>query len=387
MKTEKDLYKVLGVSETSSKEEIDRQYRKLAAKYHPDRFSEDNEKKDAEKQFENISQAYNVLSNEKSRSEYNARRKFGFDQRRSNNSQFNQFDFEDLNSSGSNWSDFSNVFEEFFNPGHEKAKGSERGEDILINLTISLKDLVLGSKKSFKLELLRSCSECSQTGAYAGTSLEICFYCKGKGVVESIEKTLFGTFKVNIKCNKCNGIGKIITKKCNICRGSKLISVSELIEVEIPKGIKPEQRIIIENKGNDGIGTRKRSRIIIEVKLKSDPLFQIKNNDIYTSVPISFLDAILGKKIKIITIEDIKEIEIPKYSQVNDVITVKNKGLFITIGKSVRGNLYVKLEIKLPKKVSFRIEKIIFDIREETSWNPNDEFIKKNRDKLNWNNG
>ena len=102
MKTEKDLYKVLGVSETSSKEEIDRQYRKLAAKYHPDRFSEDNEKKDAEKQFENISQAYNVLSNEKSRSEYNARRKFGFDQRRSNNSQFNQFDFEDLNSSGSN---------------------------------------------------------------------------------------------------------------------------------------------------------------------------------------------------------------------------------------------------------------------------------------------
>ena len=383
METEKNLYKILGVDEKASKEEIDKKYRKLAAKYHPDRFPE-NEKESVAKEFEKISHAYNVLSKEKSRNEYDARRKFGFGQTDSGDGS-SQFDFKGFKT-GSNWTNFSDIFEEFFDrrgSSQERTREPKRGEDVLVNLTISFKDLVLGSKKSFKLDLLRACSACSQTGAYAGTSLETCFYCRGKGVVESIEKTFFGEFRVNINCNRCDGAGRVITKKCSLCRGSKLVSVSEIIEVEIPRGIKANQQIIIEDKGNEGINTKKRGRIVIEIKLKYNPLFQIKNNDIYTSVPVSFLDAILGKKIKVITVEGIREVEIPKCSQINDIITIKNEGLFTTIGRSSRGNLYIKLEIRLPRKISSRIEKIISDIHKETSWNPNEDFIRENKDKLN----
>lgn len=379
----KSYYEILGVSENASQKEIKEKYRQYALKMHPDRLI-DKPKEEVEKiqkQFQEITNAYQTLSDENERKKYDYQRKasssFGFDGF-SGGQQYGGF-------GGSADIDLEDIFESFFggstrsrnwSSGSYNRSSSVKSGSLEVLLTISFKDLVLGSKKNFTLDLNKSCSACSQTGAFSDEYIKLCLSCNGRGFVESIRKTFLGSIKTQSECKYCRGSGKIITKKCAKCNGSRILRVKEEFEIKIPRGIKPGQRITLKARGNDEIG-KARGDLVIEINLKNHSLFKRKDNEIHCSVPVSFFDAILGNKIKVPTIEGVQEVDIPKNSQFGDFIVLKSKGFYVALNSDKRGDFYVWLDIKIPKKINQQGEELIKKIYESSSWNPNEDFIKK----------
>lgn len=373
----RDYYEILGVGKDASQEEIKKKYRSLALKMHPDRLvgKSQSEKKEAEKKFQEITNAYETLSNEDSRKKYDLE-----------SSGFGGFD--GFGNSGS--SPFEDIFDNFFWGGEKtRAKNDSnsprRGEDILINITISFKELVLGVEKVFDIDLLKSCPKCLQSGAYSNEHIKTCHSCNGRGFVDIVQRSIFGNVRTQSNCNICKGRGKIISKKCDICRGNKFITKQETIKAKIPKGIKPGQRLRMRSLGNDGLYTSERGDIFIEVKVKEHKYFQRKNNDINVTLPISFIDSILGNSVKVLTVEGIENVDIPRGSQFGDILTLKNRGFYFDIGRQNRGDFKIFLDIKMPKKIGKETEEIFRKLYENTSWDPNRDFVEKNKDILNEN--
>ncbi len=202
----KDYYEVLGVSKNASQDDLKKAYRKLAHKYHPDKKDGD------EKKFKEINEAYQTLSDEKKRAQYD---RFGqtFDQQQGQGfggfQQASGFDFG---------GDFGDIFEQFFGFGKRKPQDKRRGNDIQVDLEISLEDVLKGKKETFTLNKFSSCSKCNGSGAEPGTSVNKCSTCQGTGQVETIKRTFLGSFAQRTECPQCGGEGNKPEKPCNECK-------------------------------------------------------------------------------------------------------------------------------------------------------------------------
>ncbi|WNE41863.1 MAG: Chaperone protein DnaJ [Mycoplasmataceae bacterium] len=375
----KDYYEILGVSKDASQEEIKKKYRTLALKMHPDRLvgKPESERKEIEKRFQEITNAYEVLSNENSRKKYDLESRGG--------------SFDGFGGFGGDASSFEDIFESFFWGGGRETSSSKKrdsnspkkGEDILLNVSISFKESVLGVDKKFKIDLLISCSKCSQTGAYSNEYIKNCSPCNGKGVVDVVQRSLFGNIRTQSICSHCQGLGKIISKKCDLCKGSKFTNQQKIIDVKIPKGIKSGQRLRMSSSGNDGLYGAPKGDIFVDIKVKDHKYFQRKGNDIHIQLPISFIDSILGGTVKVITVEGVEDIKIPQGSQFGESVVLKNRGFYSDINSKSRGDFYIWLQIKLPKKIGSETEEIFRKMQEKTSWDPNKNFLEKNKDIIN----
>jgi len=364
--TTKDYYDILGINKKVSEDEIKKAYRKLALKYHPDRNPGD---KEAEIKMKEINQAYSVLSDKEKRRNYD---------RYGNEEPFFRQDSGGFGGFQASSSFFEDILDSFgfgseIDFGRKKTQATQEfeesqvGEDLFFNLQLTFKESVLGVKKKISFEIKRGCVSCHQSGAYSESDVIECLGCQGRGVVTTTQHTILGTIRSQTTCPRCQGQRKIIKRKCETCQGKKFITEKEILDINIPRGIQPGQKLRYPEVGNDGLYGSKRGDIYITVKVQENSYFQRKVNDIHVSLPISFLDAILGNEVEVITLEGIKKIPVPPGTQIGDHLLLKNHGCYLGINKNFRGDMYVWLQIKLPKKVGKETEEILKKLQTNTN--------------------
>ncbi len=366
----KDYYKILGVSRNASPEEIKRAYRKLAHKYHPDKGGD-------ERKFKEINEAYQVLSNKEKRAQYD---RFGTTFEGMGSESQRGFDpgvfWQDFGTErGFGFDlDFEDLFEEFFSFGKRaKKRNINRGRDLEVEIKIDLEDTLKGVKKNLNLRNLVACQRCQGSGAEPGSKLRECFSCRGTGEVQQMRKTIFGTVTRYIICPECQGEGKIPERPCNVCRGEGRIEKEVRIEVFIPPGVDNGQTIKIPGKGEAGRRGGKSGDLYIRVFIKPHPVFERKGDDLYLEIPISFSQAALGDEIEVPTLDGStgspqggKKIllKVPQGTESGKVFRISGKGIphFSGFG---RGNLYVKLVIKTPKRLTKKQKELLEKLKQE----------------------
>ncbi len=345
-----DYYKILGVSKDASKEEIKKAYRKLAHKHHPDKGGD-------EKTFKKISEAYHVLSNDQKRKQYDH---FGKSGPGAGSSQgAGGFGFEDFAGADFNVND---IFEEFFGFGRGPRRGvKRRGEDIKIRINVKLEDVIKDQEKKINIPKLSTCEACSGKGYETGTKIKTCDSCKGRGKVQ----TAIGPFSQVSTCPNCSGKGNIPEKKCSKCLGEGRVKKTQEVKFVIPAGIDSGQTLRVEGKGNVGREGSPPGDLLVEIIVDNNTNFKRQGENLYKAEEIKLAQAVLGDKIDIKTIDGKSiSLKIPPGTQSKEVFKISGKGMPRLSGYG-QGNLYVTLNVKIPKKISRKQRKIFEELREE----------------------
>jgi len=375
----KDYYKILGISNNASKEEIKRAYRALAHKYHPDKAGGD------EKRFKEINEAYQVLSNDQKKAQYD---QFGdifsgqAGRGASGGWDFSgqsgpAFSWEDLfrgfgssgqgpfqyetRGSGEGW-DFGDIFGDVFSRGQTK-KQRRKAQDILVDLEIGLEDIYKGAKKEIKLQKLVVCSKCKGSGGEPGSPMKKCSTCKGRGQIQQTQRTILGSFSKITTCPECQGDGEIPEKTCAKCRGKGVIRDVEKININIPAGIDDNQIIKLEGQGQAGGRGKLSGDLYIRIHIKEHKDLTKKGDDIYYNANISFTQAALGDKIEIPTLEKKIKLKIPAGIQFGKLLRIKGGGLPRLGGG--RGDQLVRIQVETPKKLSQKAKNLFKQLRDE----------------------
>jgi len=354
----KDYYEVLGVSRDASKEEIKRAYRRLALKYHPDKSSDP----DAEEKFKEISEAYAVLSDEEKRRQYDMFGHAGIDSQYSYEDIFRGVDFSDIFRDIGFDLGFNDLFQRFFG-GFGGFKERRKGRDLLYSISINLEDAYFGGEKEIEVERDEICDTCNGTGASKDSKAISCPVCNGTGQIRNTQRTPFGHFTQITTCHNCHGEGKIIKNPCRACKGEGVQRKKRKIKIKIPKGIENGMHLRLAGEG-EAIGKGfPPGDLYIEVHIKEHEKFIRQGNDLLTVKKISYPEAVLGNEVEIETLDGKEKLYVPPGTQSGETFIVKGKGMPGLHSK--RGNLIVKIEIDVPKKVLPKQKEIIEKLAEE----------------------
>jgi molecular chaperone DnaJ len=345
----KDYYKILGVSKDASLDEIKKAYRRLAHQYHPDKGG--NEEK-----FKEINEAYQVLSNEEKRRQYDAMRESGFSGSGSGSFGFDfsdfskargwqTFDFEDLQDIfGDFWGDFWEMGGRGFSSG--------MGQDIRVDIEIPLESVLKDQEREIVLRKWLLCPRCQGKGAEPNTQVEECFSCRGSGEVQQIKKTIFGTFTKVSVCPECKGEGNKPKVPCNVCQGEGRIKDEESILVRIPAGVDSGQVIKIAGKGDVGRRGRKAGDLYVHIYVKPHPYFERKGDDLYAETEVPFSLLALGGNIEITTLDNKRIVEkVPSSFKPGSYLKIRGRGI-PNFSTRKPGDLYIKLLVKMPRRLT-----------------------------------
>lgn len=343
----RDYYEVLGLSKGASAQEIKKAYRKLSKQYHPDI----NKEPDANEKFKEITEAYEVLSDDNKKAQYD---QFG-------HSAFEQGGFGGSGGfggfgggfSGADFDDLGDIFSSFFGGGSRRANPNapRQGEDLLHRINISFNDSVFGATKNIKIRKDVECDHCHGSGAKNSSSVETCTMCNGSGVETVVQSTVFGQVQSQRTCSTCQGRGKIIKDKCSHCFGKGYNNKEVEYEIEIPAGIKSGQRVRLQGKGGHGINGGPAGDLFIEVLVAEDSYFHREGDDIYTELELSPAQAALGAKIDVRTLTGEIELNVPAGTQHGRRFKLSGKGVKSVMGYG-QGNHYIVASIKIPKDLS-----------------------------------
>lgn len=361
-----DYYQILGIQKSATQDEVKKAFHKLAHKHHPDKGGD-------EKKFKEINEAYQVLSDTQKRQQYDQfGRVFengagpgagGFDGTGWNwswqNGQSQQFDFEDM----------GDIFENFFSFGgggrRTSRKDVKKGKDIQIEIEISLEETLKPIHKKINLQKQITCQRCLGKGAEPGSKIHECVTCRGQGQVQQVKKTILGSYTAFTTCPECQGEGTKPEKSCNVCRGEGRLKGSEEVEFTIPAGIDSNQAIEVPGHGDAGKKGGRSGNLYVKVFIKKHPVFARKGDDVYLNREINYSQAILGSEIEIPALEGTKILlTVPAGTESGKVLRVSGKGI-PNFGTTHRGNLYVQLIIKTPKKISRRQKELLEKLQAE----------------------
>lgn len=372
--SKRDYYEILGVSKTASADEIKKSYRKLAMQYHPDRNPGD---KKAEEKFKEATEAYEVLKDEEKRSNYDnyghQDSNFGSGFSSRNGGGFDGFDFNDI---------FSN-FGDFFGQGtqqrSQKKSSSQRGSDVRYNLEISLEEAFAGTTENITFTIPSTCDSCKGSGSADNSKPTTCSTCKGTGSTRVQQ----GFFIVEKTCGTCGGSGEIIKNPCKKCQGQGRVNKERTISAKIPAGVEEGNRIRFANQGEAGYRGGIAGDLYVYISIRKHPFFQRNGDDIHFEMPVRMTTACLGGAVEIPTIDGSKvKLQIPEGSQDGDTLRLKSKGMSVVNSGGRRGDMYVKLNIEVPVKLSSEekdlLQKLDKIMASKASSNPKSEsFFKK----------
>ena len=362
-----DYYEILGVTKSASQDEIKKAFHKLAHKYHPDKGGD-------EKKFKEINEAYQVLSDKQKRQQYD---QYGrvFDQGQPGADGFSGFNWAWGNRPQGeevefDMGDIGDVFEEFFGGGFNGArrsnkKDARKGKDIQVDLEITLERTLKESVEKINLTKQVVCNRCTGSGAEPDSKVKECFSCRGTGQVQQVKKTIFGSYTTVATCPECKGEGTIPEKPCNVCKGEGRTKGQETIEVQIPAGIDTNQVIRVDGKGEAGRKGAKAGNLFIRVFVKNHAIFERRGDDLFAETDINFSSAVLGDEIEIKTLEgtDIL-LQVPAGTESGKVFKISGKGI-PHFGGYGKGNLYVELKVKTPKKLSREQKKLLDELKKQ----------------------
>jgi molecular chaperone DnaJ len=356
----RDLYEVLGVSKTASNDEIKKAYRKLAKQYHPDI----NKEPEAEAKFKEATEAADILLDDQKRQMYDQYGFAGIDGANGAGG-FGGFggfsDFFSGFANGSHGDFFSGIFDDLFGGfgGGKKQSRQQQNFDI-IDVELSLTDLINGVELKKTIPLIKQCPDCNGVGAKNKSDVVTCDVCNGHGQVLQQQNLGFATFQTQVVCPKCRGNGKAIKNPCRKCAGEGLVQEKEAIEIPIPRGLVPGQQIVVHNIGNyDKKGRRGDIYVNIKADFDDANIEIYRNYDIDWLVDISYLDALLGKEVEFNFAGEHFTARIPSGSKNADRITVKGRGLYKGANSSHRANLHLIVNIVLPKTLSHEEKELL----------------------------
>lgn len=343
MKPEKDYYEVLEVPRDADAKTIKRAFLKKAKKLHPDVATAP----DAEEKFKEVNEAYSVLSDDQKRANYD---RYGDpDGPAGFGGGSDYVDISDIFGGGGG---FSDIFDSFFGGGRGQA-GSQartRGRDMGIRLQISLAEAASGCTKTLSYERLAPCDDCGGTGVAAGGKVCTCERCHGTGRVIEAQRTIFGTMQTQSTCPACRGTGKTVDKPCETCDGQGRTPSREKVEVQIPAGIHSGQSVTVEGRGEAGVRGDTCGNLVVSVEIRDDERFERQGDDLYCSVKVDSLEAIVGTTV---TIDGILEgekvtIDVPAGCQFGQHVVVERRGM-PRMGMIARGNLVAVVQVETPQ--------------------------------------
>ncbi len=351
--SKRDFYEVLGVDKNASDSEIKKAYRKMAMKYHPDKYSNvsDSEKHEAEVKFKEVNDAYQVLSDSQKKAQYDRFGHAAFDGAGGAGSGFGGFgggfggfgDFDDL----------GDIFSSFFGGGSQR-QGRRRatpGADLRYNISITLEEAAKGVEKEIKYYRKGKCNTCDGEGAEPGTSMQTCSKCNGNGRIEETQRTMFGVFQNVVECPQCHGKGKVPEKKCHTCSGSGIEKEKVVKAIKIPQGIDDGQRLRLSGMGDISKDGGPNGDLYIYVEVKEHKLFKRVDSDIYCQLPISFATACLGGEVDVPTLEGSVKIKIPTGTQNGKTFRLREKGIANPRGFG-KGDQLVEVVVEVPTNLS-----------------------------------
>jgi molecular chaperone DnaJ len=351
----KNYYDILGVQKGASKEDIKKAFHKLAHKYHPDKSSGDGDK------FKEVSEAYSVLSDDKKRAEYDSYgQTFGGGAGGFGGAGFDFSQFQDaFNQGGFGGFDFGDIFGDVFNGG---AGRQRRGRDISIDLELTFKESIFGTKRHVLLAKTAQCETCHGSGAEPGTKMETCKYCNGSGKLHETTNSFFGQITMQSPCRHCHATGKVPEQKCHTCRGDGVYKKQEEIDIAVPAGIEGGEMIRLSGSG-EAVQGGTPGDLYVKVHVASDPRFKKDGPNLLTDLSVKLSDALLGADYKVQTLEGEETVSVPPGVTHGEQLRIKGKGVPHPHGK--RGDLMVRVKINLPQKLSRTAKNLIEKLKEE----------------------
>ena len=374
MAEKRDYYEVLGLQKGASEDDIKQAYRKAALKWHPDRWvnGTDDEKKTAEDKFKEASEAYSVLSDPAKRQKYD---QFGFAGVDGAGAQDWSQGFGSLNDILNNL--FGGAFGSFGSAfgfgggfgGAQEGRRKQRGRDIRTRVRLTLAEIANGCVKEVTLERNRPCPDCGGKGAKNSSDIKTCPTCKGAGQVQHVTNSLFGrTITYNI-CPQCSGEGEIVSNPCRTCGGTGLVRKKETVSIKIPAGVEAGMQITIRGEGHSAPHNGANGDLLVVIEEIEDANLKRDGNNLFFTKIISVTDAILGCEISVPCLDGEQKLKLDAGTQSGYVTKLRGKGLPALNGYG-RGDLYVKILVWIPHKLSREEKRAIEEMRSSGSFKP-----------------
>ncbi|HJU57896.1 MAG TPA: molecular chaperone DnaJ [Actinomycetota bacterium] len=329
----RDLYEILGVPRDASTEEIKKAYRRLAREHHPDV----NADPAAEERFKEVAAAYEILSDSRKRAQYDAYGQGGPV----------EFPFGDM----------SDLFEAFFGTGTFGRRRTgprsrvQRGEDVFAEVSIGFREAAFGVPRELRVARMESCDRCRGSGAEPGTSPERCSTCGGTGQVQDVRQSIFGTVMTAHPCGTCEGTGEEIVSRCERCGGRGRVGADATVNVDVPAGVSDGMELRISEAGHAGRAGGPAGDLYVSVHVEDDPVFERHGQDVFAILDVPLVQAALGARLEVETLEGTETIEIEPGTDSGTTIRLRGRGI-PNIGRRGRGDLFLTVAVETPRDLS-----------------------------------
>ncbi|MEY4113907.1 MAG: molecular chaperone DnaJ [Bacteroidota bacterium] len=371
----RDYYEVLGVAKSASADEIKKAYRKVAMQFHPDRNPGD---KAAEEKFKEAAEAYEVLSDQEKKAQYDRFGHAGLN----NRGGFGGGQGMNMDDIFSNFGDIfgDDIFGSFFGGGGARQRGGKargtRGSNLRIKLKMNYEEIAKGANKTVKVKKYTSCTTCSGSGAKDKNSVQNCSTCNGTGQVRKVTSTFLGQMQTVGTCPTCSGEGSTITNKCTSCKGEGRVYTEETINIDIPAGVQDGMQLSLSGKGNIGERGGSSGDLIVLIEEESHPELQRDNLNVIYDMHVSIPDAIFGSNVEVPTIDGRAKIKIPPGTQSGKIFRLKGKG-FPSINSYERGDQLIHVNVWTPQELSNEEKEMMEKLKDSKNFQPQPEKSEK----------
>ena len=352
----KNYYETLGVEKSASTDDIKKAFRKLAQKYHPDKSGGD------EKKFKEINEAYQILSDDHKRKEYDT---YGqvFSQGGGGSHQgqgFGGFDFSNF-TQGMEFEggDLGEIFSEFF--GGRRGRQTVRGRDISIDIELPFAEAIFGTTRSVLLTKLSACVACQGKGARPGSKLKKCSACSGKGRLRETRRSFLGSFTTEAECSTCLGTGEVPEHLCGTCNGQAVLKRTEEVKISIPAGMQDGEMIRLTGMGEaapQGVS----GDLYVKLHIEPHAHFKREGSNLVMDLEVKLTDALLGGVYAVATLDGDIKVTIPAGVAYGELLRVKGKGV---PSQDKRGDLLIRVVIKFPTKLNKKVQALLQELKQE----------------------
>ena len=343
--TKRDYYEVLGVAKNVSEAELKTAYRRLAMKLHPDRNPGDRQ---AERQFKEAKEAYEVLADPQKRAAYDQFGHAGVEAGGAGGGFSRAGGFGDI---------FEEIFGDVFGSGRTRGSRAHRGADLQYNLELSLEEAVFGTEATIRIPTQVNCGRCQGTGSEPGTHPDTCSTCRGMGQVRMQQ----GFFSVQQTCPRCHGTGKIVTHPCSVCYGNGRVEEHRTLSVKVPAGVDTGDRIRLGGEGEAGSYGGTPGDLYVQVHVKPHKLFDRDGNNLICEVPICFTTAALGGDLQVPTLDGRVNLKIPPGTQTSKLFRLRGKGVRSVRG-GTQGDMICKIVVETPVNLTRKQKELLQEL-------------------------